>query len=1181
LLGKGVSRLLELGPDGVLAGMAEQFVNDVSLIPVLRKNRPETNAIVTALTQLHVSGGSVDWAEFFAGSQARRVTLPTYAFQHQRYWIDAATGAGDVSGVGQVASSHPMLGAVIQSPDSDSVMFTGRLSAGSHPWIADHEVHGSVLLPGTGFVELAIHAGDQVGCPVLEELTLHAPLSMPEQGGAAIQVLVGAADDTGRRTVRVYSQSEDQPWIRHADGILAPTTVAPGYSLAQWPPVGAIPEDSEGIYDMLADHGFNYGPVFRGLRAAWRKGDEIYAEIALPAQAKTQAERFGIHPALLDATMHALGFGGLGADSDTGQALLPFSWNGVVLHASGADMVRVRLAAADGLRNAVSLEIADSTGAPVASVDALVLRPASPQQVNTGTESLLRIAWNQVAVGAISELPDVLMLESPAGEVPGAVRWVLDQALAAVQWALMGEKSPRLVIATKNAVATREGEVVDVRQAPVWGVLRAAQAENPGRFVLVDLDDDEASHEILASAVATGEPEIAIRGGEVLVPRLVRGTVTGEPPVWRQNGTVLITGGTGGLGALVARHLVVEHGVENLVLTSRRGVNAPGARDLQADLVRLGANVTVAACDVSDRDALADLVNGLDLTGVVHAAGLAHNGLVGALSSEQLHAVLQPKADAAWYLHELTKDKDLAAFVLFSSAGGLVLAAGQGNYAAANVFLDALAAQRRFDGLPATSMAFGLWGVDTGLSQYLTEADLQRMNRNGMPALSAEQGLALFDAALACGEAHVVPLRIDLPALRAMQDEIPALLRGFAPRIQRRSAGRSEGTQQPQLANLPEHERAKVVLGLVRAYAAEILGFGDVDVIDPDGGFLEAGFDSLSAVELRNRLNSVTGLNLPAMSVFDSRNPAELARLICSQMTQTQQPAAATQQAETLYDLFLRAILDGNLQKGLSLLKAVAALRPEFHSPDDLTEFPEPVTFSTSDDGSRPRLICLSTPTVAGGVHQHARLAAQLHMPVTALPMPGFGMGESLPDSFGAAVRVLAESVRRAANGEPFVLLGFSSGGLLAHATAAYMERELDSKPVAVILLDTYRVTEDGDDEGGSGIFRQMAMAVPEKAAEFGAFNSAQLSAMGRYVELLPEFTMQTVAAPVLFVQAGELFEMGSGDQAAVNWQATWESAHTVLTVPGTHFTIAEQNAGTTAQAIEGWLENSIFGGTR
>jgi thioesterase domain-containing protein/acyl carrier protein len=544
-----------------------------------------------------------------------------------------------------------------------------------------------------------------------------------------------------------------------------------------------------------------------------------------------------------------------------------------------------------------------------------------------------------------------------------------------------------------------------------------------------------------------------------------------------------------------------------------------------------------------------------------------------------MHTVLQPKADAAWYLHELTKDKDLTAFVLFSSAGGLVLAAGQGNYAAANVFLDALAAQRKFEGLPATSMAFGLWGVDTGLSQYLSEADLQRMNRNGMPALSATEGLALFDAALASGLAQLVPLRVDLAALRAREDEIPALLRALAPTIRRRA--RSEGTQQLQLANLPSDERAKVVLGLVRAYAAEVLGYGDVDAIDPDGGFLEAGFDSLSAVELRNRINSATGLSLPAMSVFDSRNPATLAELICSQMTQTQQPAAATQQAETLYDLFLKAIVDGNLQKGLSLLKAVAALRPEFTSAEDLTDFPVPVTFSTTADSSRPRLICLSTPTVAGGVHQHARLAAQLHMPVTALPMPGFGMGESLPDSFDAAVRVLAESVRRAANGEPFVLLGFSSGGLLAHATAAYMERELDSKPVAVILLDTYRVTEDGDDEGGSGIFRQMAMAVPEKAAELGAFNSAQLSAMGRYVELLPKFTLQTVAAPVLFVQAGELFEMGSGDPTAANWQATWESAHTVLTVPGTHFTIAEQNAGTTAQAIEGWLENSIFGGTR
>ncbi|MET0132130.1 MAG: type I polyketide synthase, partial [Kibdelosporangium sp.] len=1067
-------------------------------------------------------------------------------------------------GIGQVTDDHPMLGAMVPAPDNDSSTFTGRLSTSAQPWLADHEVRDSVLMPGTGFVELALHAGVQVGCPVVEELTLQAPLPMPAIDGVSVQVVAGAPDETGRRTIRIYSRLDDS-WVLHADGVLTPGGTVPEFELTDWPPRGATPADAAVLYELLAGRGLHYGPAFRGLRAAWRRGDELFAEISLPEQ--EDGPRYGIHPALLDGCMHALGFGTPGFDS-ADETMIPFSWNGVTLYAAGAAAVRVRIARAEGLGEAVSMQIADTTGAPVASVDALTLRPVT--EPRRGTDSLWRIAWNSIQAGRPAELPDVLMLESPAGAVPGAVRWVLDQALAAVQWTLADERSPNLVVVTKHAVATTAGEPVDVRLAPVWGVLRAAQAEHPDRFVLVDLDDEEPSHEVLAAAVATGEPEIAVRAGEVLVPRLVKAAKPAGGPQWNTDGTVLITGGTGGLGALIARHLVTEHGIRHLVLASRNG-EAP---ELRAELTELGATVTIAACDVSDRDALRNLIDGVEypLTAVVHAAGIAHNGLVTALSSEQMHLVLQPKADAAWYLHELTKDMDLAAFVLLSSAGGLVLAAGQGNYAAANVFLDGLAAHRAAEGLAATSMAFGLWDIETGLSKSLGDVDRQRMNRNGLPAMSADEGLTSFDAALASDAPQLVPLRIDLPALRTREDEIPALLRGLAPVVRRRTV-RTDDFQQMNLAGLPAGDREQVVLGLIRAYAAAVLGYRDLEAIEPAGGFLEAGFDSLTAVELRNRINGATGLNLPAMSVFDTRTPVALARLICAELGSSRQPVAS--RAETLYELFHQAITDGNLRKGMSLLKAVAALRPEFHSPEDLTQFPEPVTFIPQETGERrPRLICLSTPTVAGGVHQHARLAAQMHMPVTALPMPGFGIGESLPDSFGAAVAVLAESVRRAANGEPFVLLGFSSGGLLAHATAAHLERELGMKPVAVILLDTYRVTEDGTDEGGSGIFQQMALAVPAKADELGAFSSTELSAMGRYVELLPKFTLEAVTAPVLFVQASELFEQGAG---AGDWQATWESAHTVLTVPGTHFTIAEQNAGTTARAIEGWLETVIL----
>ncbi|MFE6972378.1 SDR family NAD(P)-dependent oxidoreductase [Streptomyces sp. NPDC057682] len=1236
---QGATRFLEIGPDGILTGLAQQILDrdgtdgETVVVPSVRRNRPEAEALVTALGRLYADGARVDWAAFYAGTGARTVDLPTYPFQRTRYWVDAAKPATDAFAVGQDALDHPLLAAVVASPDSESVTFTARVSLDTQPWVADHAVHGSVLLPGTGFVELALRAADHVGCALVEELTLYAPLVLPERGGVLLQVVVSEPDAEARRTVRVYSRPEshpDEPWTRHADGLLAPAAEETGDGLADWPPAGAEELDADGLYDGLQERGFGYGPVFQGLTAAWRHGDTLYAEIALPEQAHEDAARFGLHPALLDASMHALGFGGLGADEDEGRALLPFSWTGVTLHATSATSVRVRLAPVEGQRNAVRLDLADPAGAPVATVAALQLRPVAAEQFGGGgfRDALLAVEWQPVGGGSgprgdwavagpglvVAGVPAVTGLDALGAEVPEAVllpvladgagagtedevpagtRTAVDTALAAVQrWLAAPEHAPsRLVLVTRSAVAVGDGDPVDVRQAPVWGLLRAAQAENPGRFVLLDLEDDAPSPRTLAAALASGEPELAVRGGKVLAPRLARSSAAGGDTPWDPEGTVLITGGTGGLGAIVARHLVTGHGVRHLLLAGRRGPAAPGASGLRDELTALGARVEIAACDVSDRAALAALIAAVDpahpLRGVVHAAGVAHNGLVGALTPEQMDHVLKAKADAAWHLHQLTADLDLTVFALFSSAGGQVMAAGQGNYAAANVFLDALAAHRRSRGLPATAMAFGLWATETGLSQWLGEADLQRMRRTGTPALTEEEGLWLFDASVAADTAALVPLRVDLAALRARTDEVPALLRGLAPAGRRRAgaaaAPREAGGLARTVRGLDDAARDRAVLDAVLHHAAEVLGHADATAVDAEAGFLEAGFDSLTAVELRNRLGAASGLSLPAMVVFDSRNPLDLARLVSARLASasspaetvtTQEPAAATPLDDTLYGLFLSAITAGDIQPGLAMLRSVAALRPSFATAADLETLPEPVSYGARTkpdaEGSGPRLICLSTPTVAGGVHQHARLAARLSVPVSGLPTPGFARGEALPESFDAAVDVLAEAVLRTADGEPFVLLGFSSGGLLAHATVSRLERVHGVRPAGLVLLDTYYMGAAND-----AIFDQMASAVEDKGSTLGAFSSAELSAMGRYVELLPQFTQADIEAPVLFVRAGDLFE--AGEQAGVGqgaWQADWKGADTVATVPGTHFTIVEQHVDTTAPVVDGWLKD-------
>ncbi|MFI5830784.1 type I polyketide synthase [Streptomyces sp. NPDC051578] len=961
---QGVTRFLEIGPDGVLTGLAQQGVDSEQavLVPALRKNQPEPETLIAALGQLHATGVPVDWEAFFAGSGARRVDLPTYPFLRTRYWLDAPAAVGDAAGMGQASAGHPLLSAVLVSPETGAPVLTGRISTATHPWLADHAVHGSVLLPGTAYVELALRAGHEVGCAQLEELTQETPLLLPGKTGIAVQVVVGEADASGRRDVTLYSRAEnlpaDAPWTRNARGVLAPDPAAAAPDLEAWPPAGARPVDVSGMYEDLAGLGYGYGPHFQGLTAAWRRGDELYAEISLPAHARTDAALFGLHPALLDAALHAERIFDEDADGPV-RAALPFVWTGVTLHTTGASALRVRLTKPGP--DAVALRITAPTGEPVATVDALVVREVSAQQLAGdgpgGEGALFRVDWqaHQPAAGpaattddwvvvgaglpglrpvaslaALADLaseqrvPDVVVLTAPdvsdvfgtnAG-VPEQVRTSVGRLLDGLgQWLADPRfADSRLVLVTRDAVPTArpEAEPVDCVQAPLWGVMRAAQAENPGRFTVVDLDGAPESVAALAAAVASAEPEVAVRRGEILVPRYVAAPArAAEPSAWDPDGTVLITGGTGLLGAVLARHLVTAQGVRHLVLTSRRGADAPGAAELRAELAAAGADVRIVAVDAADRYALAALLDeipaGHPLTGVVHAAGVMDNALVGAVTKEQVSKVLRPKVDAAWHLHELTKDLGLSAFVLYSSAGGQILSAGQATYAAANVFLDALAAERRAAGLAATSLAWGLWEGTVGEGPELTEADLRRMSRSGVLELSFTDGVALFDAALALDEGLLAPVRLDRAALARRADEIPALLRALAGPAARQTArptalpatGAADtagSLVRAKLAGLPTGpERVRYAEELVRGHAAAVLGHGDPAGVGADRGFTELGLDSLGAIELRNRLQKATGLRLPATLMFDYPNSGALAGFLLEELepeTEPEGPAA-------------------------------------------------------------------------------------------------------------------------------------------------------------------------------------------------------------------------------------------------------------------------------------------------
>ncbi|MER6468860.1 type I polyketide synthase [Streptomyces collinus] len=1236
LSAQGATKFLELGPDTVLAAMAEDSLPAAThVIATQRRDRPEAHTLLTALGTLHTTGTTVDLTALHTSGR-HLDDLPTYPFQHHRYWQpERPAGAGPAE-LGLNPAEHPLLGAAIALADADSVVFTGRLSTQTVSWLADHAVGDSILFPGTGFVELAIAAGGQVGCEYLEELVLAAPLTLPDEGGTTIQVSVGMPDENGGRTVSVHSRTEDtEPWVRHADGVLRPGTPpdATGPTgLTRWPPTGAVSVPVDDVYETMLARGYDYGPVFQGLRGAWQRGDEMFAEIALPEQAHSDAARYALHPALLDASLHAMGLTG---DSADGSTMLPFSWSGVTVHAHGARGLRVRITPAGD--RAVSLELADLSGGPVASVGALSLREISAEQLaelRRGGDSLYRIDWQPFTSGPPVDA-DVMWAKVGAGcpyvdlpalveaidsgsvgvpevvfwhgtptrtDVPGTdalqsdVRATLADALGTVQLWLKDERfaASRLVIVTRGAMA-EGGSEVHLREAPVWGLVRAAQAENPGRFALVDVDrlshddhPDQADHAdtSLLAAHATSEPELVLRDGKFLVPRLVREHQRAEveaqagPRALDPAGTALVTGGTGGLGALMARHLVSRHGVRRLVLTSRSGPDAPGAERLLAELTELGADVHIVACDVGDREALAAVLAEIDpgapLTAVVHAAGAVDDGVVGSLTPQRVETTLRPKVDGAWHLHELTAALPLAAFVMLSSAGGLVLAAGQGGYAAGNVFLDALARYRAANGLPATSLAYGLWGVETGLGRWLTEADRGRLARQGFPVLSVEEGLAAFDAGLVTDRPTLVPVRLEITALRSRPDELPALLRGLVPPARHRAAAgpADAGDLARRLAGLSDAEQERELTQLVRAHAAAVLGHESAQAVDPERDFLELGFDSLAAVELRNRLTAATGLRLSPMAVFDNKNPTALARRLHTDLSLP--PAAITAPGaggtpDTLAELFRAAVLSDQVIKGFDLLRAVSDLRPRFTCAADFGPLPDGVRLA--DGPQEPVLIGISTPMATGGPHQHARLAAAFRgkRPMVTLTNPGFTAGEPLPDSTDAVIDYLAEGVLRAAAGRPFVLLGYSSGGTLAHATAGHLERVRGIRPAGVVLMDTYRVDLEDRDQGK--LMEQLTVGLVRKDQAFGLFHSSALSAMNRYFDLVPRFTLEPLEAPVLFVGATESFmpsgTAGDGD----DWQARpWDPAHDHATVRATHFSMIEDHAAEAGALVEDWI---------
>ncbi|MEU6381069.1 SDR family NAD(P)-dependent oxidoreductase [Streptomyces sp. NPDC046909] len=936
------SAVVELSPHPLLVMNIQEMFDTTPgatgfAVGSLRRDEGGLPRLYRSVAEAFVAGVEVNWKTAFDGWDGHHspygpwVELPTYAFQKRRFWLNTPSESTTTT-----TSDHPLLDAVIDLPydgEGAGVVGGGRLSLERHPWLAEHVVHGAVLVPPAVLAELAVWAARKAGGDRVGELTLETPLVLPRTGEREFRVVVDA-----ERAIAVHSRAEgESEWTRNAVGTVASGGAPATESLTAWPPPSAVAVPFDEEYARLAALGFGHGPLLRGLKEVWRTGDTLFAEVELPASDGADRSGFGIHPALLHTALLPAGPGSL-ADASRPGGLLPSRFTDLRVHTDRPPTaLRVRLAPAG--ENTVSVTFADRTGAPVGGVASLAFAPVDVEKLTALSfdqdNSLFRIDWNPLTVAATADAYAVLgaplgqggtvhagldELAASDGDIPPLVIAAIDgsgtdtpadtertlhQVLRWTQAWLAGDRfaDSRLVLVTRNAFHDEQVPHPDPAAAAVWGFVRSVQTENPGRFTLVDTDGHAASRDLVAAAAATGEAQVKIRAGQATVPRLAH--ATGASDARREtpalgSGSVLITGGTSGLGAMLARHLVAHHDVRSLVLSSRRGPAAPEAAALTEELTAAGVRVEIVACDVTSRDSVAALLAAVPadrpLTAVVHCAGVLDDGLAQALTEERLDAVLAPKVRGAWHLHELTRDLDLSAFVLFSSIASVLGFAGQSNYAAANGFLNGLAQARRAEGLPAEALCWGFWAERSEMSADISATDVERMQRQGVQPLSSREGLALFDTAVALDEPVLAPVRLNFAALGEMGSPLLRALAGPADGTAGQEA--ADVSLAETLKSLPPAEAEAALLDVVRTQTALVLGHADASRVGATEAFKKLGVDSLTALEVRNKLAAATGLKLPATLVFDHPNPAAVAQFLGARITP--EPVAPQSPADLL-----------------------------------------------------------------------------------------------------------------------------------------------------------------------------------------------------------------------------------------------------------------------------------------
>ncbi|MEV3993766.1 type I polyketide synthase [Streptomyces sp. NPDC049837] len=801
------------------------------------------------------------------------------------------------------------------------------------------------------------------------------------------------------------------------------------------------------------------------------------------------------------------------------------------------------------------------------------------------------------------------------GPAPAAVVATLHLAQAMEELSMPA----RLWSLTRGAVAAAPGEVPGSAGAQLWGLGRVAALELPSRWGgLVDLADP-ADAAVLPALLDGPEDQVAVRAGVASGRRLTAAPAAPAAP-YRPRGTVLVTGGTGALGGHLARRLARE-GADHIVLTGRRGPAAPGAAALEAELVSLGAKVTVAACDAADRDALARLIEDHPPTAVFHAAGVPQVTPLTATDARLVDEVYAGKVAGALHLHELTKGLELDAFVLYASGAGVWGSAGQSAYAAANAALDALAEQRRADGLPATSVAWGVW--DGGGMGDGDGADYLR--RRGVRAMDPDRALTELFRAIAADEPCVTVTDTDwarfAEAFTALRPSpLVAGLGATPPSAPAAPAPDSAGTApapRDELLALDPAGRAERLSALVRAETAAVLGYGTAAEIDPDASFTALGFDSLAVGRLRRRLVAATGTDLPAAAVFDHNSPSALAAHLLTLLGDTDAASTPVRPESTLVALYRRAIAESRVPEAVDAFAALALLRPTFDA--DSAHTVRPVTLTgpppgratalagdaraagatraaaetclvadratatnpagtvrpagatrpprETGGGPAPLLIGVCGTSAVSGPAEFAAFAAALsgERPLAVLPQPGFTDGEPLPADLDALCAAHARAIRAHTGGRPYVLIGHSAGANVAHALTRHLEAQGEG-PAGLVLADIYTPA----DPGAMGVWRDTMLRFADERAVLPV-DDTRLTAMGAYHRLLLDWTPRPTRAPVLHLRASD--PMGPWTDPDTDWRSAWPAPDSAADIPGNHFTMMTEHAPTAAGTVEYWLD--------